>query len=116
MTGAIQRLIRQQGREYTIRNATDDGSDRSTPDYSDDGTLTGVLERRSRTASIDSLSSGEELESALELRTVLDNQTVREVGEVDYPTKLVHPDGQTYRVLARFPEDSGVTVLSLERA
>lgn len=117
MNGPTERLIRSRGSEYTIRNATDSGGDRTTPDYSDDGTLVGVLERRSRPA-VESLSSGEEIATDLELRAVYDSSstTIREAGESDYPTKLNHPDAdRTYRVLAIYPEDSGVTVLSLER-
>lgn len=116
MPGAIQRLVQKQGTEYSILNASDDGGDRTTPSYASDGTLVGVLEQRGMPTTV-TLSSGEEVETNLELRAVVDDTTTLvEAGESDYPTKLEHPSGQTYRVLARFPEDSGVTVLTLERA
>lgn len=117
MHGPLQRQIRQRGREYTIRNATDSGGDRTVPDYSDDGTLVGVVEQREQ-PSVASLPSGEEVDADLELRAVYDSTatTIRESGVDDYPTKLKHPDGLTYRVLVKHPEDSDVTVLSLERA
>ena len=114
MHGPAQRLIRSHGVEYQLRNASGGGG-RDTPDYSDDGTLVGVLEQRGmpRTATD---SAGTEVESDLEIRAVVDGQTLREAGSADgYPTKLVHPDGQTYRLLATFPEDSGVTVLTVVR-
>lgn len=117
MIGPTQRMIRQRGREYTVRNASDAGGDRTTPSYADDGTLVGVLERRTTASPVESDASGEEVETELELRAVVgDTTTIREKGETDYPTLLVHPDGLTYRVRIRHPEDSGVTVLSLERA
>jgi len=116
MHGPAQRLIHQRGSDYTIRNASGGGG-RDTPSYSDDGTLTAVLERRTR-PSIVEISGGEEVESELELRAVYDSSTttIVEAGQSDYPSKLEHPDGQTYRVLATYPEDSGVTVITVERA
>lgn len=115
MTGPIQRLIRAQGVEYTAQNADGSGGDRTTPTYEPDGTLTGVLERRARPV-VETLSSGEEVETDLELRTFNEGGIdIVEAGQTDYPTKLAHPDGLTYRVLAMYPEDSGVTVLTLER-
>jgi hypothetical protein len=115
MNGPAHRLIRSQGVKYTVRNAPGGGG-RDTPDYNDDGTVVGVLEQRGmpRTATD---SSGADVEADLEIRAVPeDSVTIREAGSADgYPTKLVHPQGQTYRVLARFPEDSGVTVLTVVR-
>jgi len=121
MVGPTKRLIQKQGREYEVYNAADSGGDRTTPNYGLDGnpdnTLIGVLERRSRAPSTVTDSSGDDIESTLELRAVFDSSetTIVEAAEDDYPTKLVHPDGPVYRVLAKFPEDSGVTVLTLER-
>lgn len=116
MHGAARRLILAQGSEYTLRNATGGGG-RDTPDYSDDGTLVGVLERRSRSPGTEKDSSGAEVDASLEIRAVTDSgTTIHEPGEeTDYPTKLVHPTGQTYEVVAVFPEDSGVTVLTVVR-
>jgi hypothetical protein len=118
MHGPAQRLIRQRGTEYTVRNASGGSGGRDTPSYSDDGTLTAVLERQSRTPAVVTTSGGEDVESDLELRAVDDasTTTIVEAGQSDYPTKLVHPEGQTYRVLATYPEDSGVTVIAVERA
>jgi len=115
--GAVSRLIESEGEDYTIRNATGGGGGRDVPDYSDDGTLTGVLELRSRTAQTTTDSSGEEVETNLIVRAVVDSSTtIREAGESGgWPTLLDHPDGQTYRVVAKFSEDSGVTVLSVVR-
>lgn len=113
MHGPIARHIRQRGREYTIRNASGGGG-RDTPSYSDDGTVVGVLERRGQPQTV-TLSSGEEVDTRLQLRAVLDGQTIREAGQADYPSKLVHPDGLTYDVLVTHPEDSGVTVLTIHR-
>jgi hypothetical protein len=116
MHGQAQRLIRKQGVEYTVHNASGGGG-RDTPDYSgDDGTLVGVLEQRSRPRR-DADSSGTEIVSDLEIRAVVDSAlTIRESENTDdYPTRLEHPDGQTYEVLASFPEDSGVTVFSVVR-
>lgn len=116
MHGAVHRLVRKNGVEYTIRNAPDTSGDREAPNYVDDGTLVGVLEQR-RMPTVETLSSGEEVKSNLELRAVYDSSqtTIVDAGESDYPTKLVHPDGPRYRVLVRHTEDGGVTVLTLER-
>jgi len=114
MIGPQARNIRQRGVEYTIRNATDSGGDRTTPSYSDDGTVVAVLERRGQAQTV-TRSSGEQVDTRLEMRAVLDGQTIREAGQTNYPSKLVHPDGQTYDVLIRHPEDSGVTVLTVHR-
>lgn len=114
MHGPVQRLVKSRGNEYTVRNASGGGG-RDSPNYSDDGTLTGVLERRSRTPQVAKLSSGEELESDLEIRAVDVTPTIVGRGESGYPSKLVHPDGHTYEVVATYPEDSGVTVLSVVR-
>jgi len=114
MHGPAQRLIRQGGSEYTVRNASGGGG-RDTPSYSDGGTLTGVLEQRGRPRG-ETDSSGTEVDADLEIRAVVDGQTIREAGSADgYPTRLVHPDGHTYEVLSTLPEDSGVTVLTVVR-
>jgi hypothetical protein len=115
MNGPAQRLIHSQGVEYTVQNASGGGG-RDTPDYSDDGTVVGVLEQRGMPRMATD-SSGADVEADLEIRAVPgDSVTIREAGSADgYPTKLVHPEGQTSRVLARFPEDSGVTVLTVVR-
>jgi hypothetical protein len=110
-------MIAKQGAEYTVQNATGDGG-RDTPDYSDDGSIVGVLSQGSagmpRTVTD---SSGTDVESDLEIRSLPDDSvTIREAGSADgYPTKLVHPQGQIYRVLATTLEDSGVTVLTVVR-
>lgn len=113
MHGPIERHIRQQGVTYTIRNASGGGG-RDVPSYTDDGTLTGVLERRSQ-AQVTTDSAGEEVQTDLELRAIPDSSlSIQPAGSADgYPTILVHPDGYVYRVVDVFPEDSGVTVLTL---
>jgi hypothetical protein len=113
MHGPAQRLIKSRGTEYTVRNASGGGG-RSSPDYSEDGTLTGVLERRTR-PTVETLSSGETVESELEIRAVDVAPTIVGQGGSDYPSKLVHPDGQTFEVVTSHPEDSGVTVLTVVR-
>jgi hypothetical protein len=114
MRGAVARLIQSQGSEYQLRNAGGSGG-RSTPSYSDDGTVAGVLERRSRTPRTVTDSDGTEVETDLELRAVPDDgTTLRSAGSDDgYPTKLTHPNGTTYRVLDTFEEDGGVTALAV---
>jgi hypothetical protein len=114
MHGPTRRLIKQLGETYTVRNADGNTSGRSTPSYEDDGSVTAVIERRSAPeVHID--SDGSEVRTDTELRVVGD-ATIREAGDVDgYPSQLVHPDGYTYEVKAVYPEDSGVTVLSVER-
>lgn len=116
MHGPAERLIKKRGVEYTIKNATSTGG-RSSPSYSDDGTLVGVLEQRSR-PTIETLSSGEAVESDLEIRAVYDSSTTTIRGQGDgggEPTKLVHPDGHSYEVVVPHPEDGGVTVLMVVR-
>jgi hypothetical protein len=114
MHGPAARLIQSVGREYTIRNASGGSGGRSTPEYSDDGSLAGVLENRSRPATTTD-SAGEDVESDLEIRAVPgDDVTVRPAGTADeYPSKLVHPNGHTYRVLDEHKEDGGVTVYAV---
>lgn len=111
MQGPSQRLIQKFGKEYTIRNATG-GGDRDLPTYSDDGTLTGVLERRGRPRTVTD-SAGTELEADLEIRAIVESSTTIESAAAtdSYPTKLVHPNGTTYRVIQDHEEDGGVTVL-----
>ena len=106
-------MLQSRGVEYTLRNASGGGG-RSSPDYSDDGTLTGALERRTR-PTVETLSSGETVESELEIRAVDIGPTIVGQGNSDYPSKLVHPDGQTFEVVTTHPEDSGVTVMSVVR-
>lgn len=115
MQGSVQRLIQKMGVEYTLENATGGGG-RDTPDYSSDGTLVGVLERRGMPRTVRD-SAGAEVEADLEIRAVPDDSTtIRGAGAADgYPSRLVHPDGPRYRVLDDFPEDSGVTVLAVVR-
>lgn len=117
MQGAIKRLIRSQGNEYIVRNAEAPTGDRETPSYSEAGVVTGVLEQR-RMPRVETLSSGEEVETTLEIRVVTDADSPDLVGagQTEFPSLLEHPDGQTYRVVASFPEDSGVTVLTVDRA
>jgi len=114
MHGPALRLIQTHGREYTVRNATGGSGGRDTPDYADDGTLVGVLEQR-RMPQTATDSAGEDVEADLEIRAVPDDGvTIQPAGTADgYPTELLHPDGPTYRVLDEFPEDSGVTVLTV---
>jgi hypothetical protein len=116
MTGADRRLIKSLGKVYTIRNATGESGGRGTPDYSDDGDLRAVLERRGLPRTVTD-SSGDDVDADLELRSVPDDDvTIRAAGEADtYPTLLVHPNGQTYRVVDDRPEDGGVTVLTVVR-
>lgn len=112
MHGPAQRLIRSQGNEYTVENASG-GDGRDVPTYSDVGTIVGVLERRGRPRTMTG-SDGEEVQSDLEVRAVIDGVTIVEAGAADgYPTRLVHPSGRKYRVIGEYPEDSGVTVLAV---
>jgi hypothetical protein len=118
MHGPAQRHIRQRGTEYEVRNATGSGSDLDMPNYSKTNTLVGTLEQRQRTPSVEGQSSGEDIDRELEVRAVYDTSqvTIREQGESDYPTILRHSSGRDYRVIATHPEDSGVTVIAVERA
>jgi hypothetical protein len=113
MTGAIRRLIARQGRTYTVRNASG-GSGRGGGDYQDDGELVAVLERRGRPRTF-SDSAGEDIDADLELRAVgTEDVTIRPAGDAgEYPTVLVHPSGQTYRVVDDHVEDGGVHVLAV---
>lgn len=113
MHGSAQRLIKSRGNEHTVRNASGGGG-RDTPSYSEAGTLTGVLERRS-TPTAETLSSGEEVATDLEIRAVDVTPEIVGAGETDYPTKVDHPEGRTFEVVATYPEDSGVTVLTVVR-
>jgi hypothetical protein len=116
MRGAERRGIKANGRAYQIRNATDANTDLELPGYSDDGELVGVLERRN-TPDVDTSSKGDEIVTDLQLRAVYDSSqtTIREATADDWPTKLVHPNGDVYRVRVTLREDRDVTVLSLER-
>jgi hypothetical protein len=116
MPGATRRLIQQAGTDYTVRNATGGGGGRDIPSYQDDGTLRATIERRGLPRTVTD-SAGEEVEADLELRAVPDDDvTIQAAGTADgYPTLLVHPDGQTYRVVDHHTEDGGVTVLTVVR-
>lgn len=112
MKGPAYRLIQSQGNEFDVHNATGGTGGRDTPDYSSDGTVVvGVLEQRGMPKTMKD-SAGEDVETDLEIRAVPDdNVTIQTAGTADgYPTKLIHPSGQAYRVIDAFPEDSGVTV------
>lgn len=115
MKGPLERMIRQRGEEYTVRNATG-GSGRESPSYSDDGSVTGVIERRGQPR-VTTDSAGEDVEVDLEIRVAdTSGTTITESGASDsYPTRLIHPDGNEYVVLEAHPEDSNVTVLSVVR-
>jgi hypothetical protein len=113
MHGAIARLIKSRGKEFQLQNASGGGG-RDTPSYSDDGAyLFGVLERRGRPQTATD-SSGTEVETDLEIRTVPDDgTTLRPAGSADgYPTLLEH-DRAEYRLLDVHEEDGGVTVLTV---
>jgi len=111
MKGAERQVIKQLGKSYTVRNASGGGG-RDVPNYSDDGSLTGVLEQRSRPMT-QTLSSGETVETDLEVRSVDPTPSIVGQGETDYPTKLVHPNGRTFEVVDTFDEDGGVTVITV---
>ena len=113
MHGPAQRLIRQGGSEYTVRNASGGGG-RGGGNYADDGDLVGVIERRGRPRTF-SDSAGEDIDADLEIRTVgTEDVTIRPAGDAgEYPTVLVHPSGQTYRVVDDHVEDGGVHVLAV---
>lgn len=118
MRGPARRLILAQGREYTVRNTPEGagGGGRDTPTYSDDGSVIGVLEQRGMPRTVTD-SSGSDIQTDLEIRVVESGGiSFHGSGETNYPSKLVHPSGQTYTVVASFPEDSGVTVLAVVRA
>lgn len=108
-------MIKSQGREYDVYNA-DGGGGRSVPDYGDepDGTLVGVLEQRSRSPSAASDSDGTDVETDLEIRSVVDDLEIRPMGSANgYPTKLEHPNGTVYDVVRAHEEDGGVTVIAV---
>lgn len=114
MLGPIARMIQSQGVEYTVRNAMGSGGGRSTPDYATDGTFVGVLESRGMPQTATD-SDGTEVETDLEIRSVPDGDVdLIPAGSAEgYPTRLDHPDGRTYRLLDRYTEDGGVTVLTV---
>jgi hypothetical protein len=114
MLGPIVRHIDRAGSDYQVRNASGGGG-RDAPSYSDDGTIRAVLEQRNSPARTTD-SSGTDIESDLEIRALTEGVTIREAGSANgYPTKLIHPNGRTYQVLASHPEDSGVTVMTVVR-
>jgi hypothetical protein len=112
--GAPHRLIQSVGETYTVRNASGGAGGRDRPNYSDDGTLVGVIERRGLSRTLAD-SAGEEIDADLELRAVPDDGvSITPAGQTDsYPTKLVGPNDTTYRVLDSHVEDGGVTVLTV---
>lgn len=114
MTGAIERLLDDQGQSYTLRNAARSGGGREVPSYSDDGTITGSLRRTGNSARVVEDSDGAEHMIEYELVVVLDgSETIREMGESEgFPTQIVG-DQATYLVAHRYTDDSGATVLSL---
>lgn len=112
MQGAIKQLIRSQGSEFDVQNATG-GSGRDVPSYSKDGTLIGVLDRRGQPRTVTD-TDGTEVEADLEIRAILDGTiSINDVDEAGYPTRLVHPSGERYRVMHTYSEDSGVSVLTV---
>lgn len=116
MHGPARRLIESQGREYGVYNAAGDGRGIESPDYGSapDTTIVGVLEQRGSPRSV-SRSSGEDVESDLEIRAVVDDSVTLRGAGAGHETLLEHPSGQRYRVLGVLPEDSGVTVLTVVR-
>jgi len=111
MIGPERKAINAVGKTYDVRNATGGGG-RSSPYYSGDGTLTGVLERRG-TPTTETLSSGEDVETDLEIRAVDPEPAIIGQGRSDYPTKLTHPDGDVFEVIDTVPEDGGITVITV---
>lgn len=116
MRGPARRMIIAQGRQYTVRNSSGGGG-RDTPSYADDGTVHGILEQRGMPRTVKA-SDGTEIQTDLEIRVAESGDlTLRGAGDPNgYPSKLVHPSGEVYEVVAVFPEDSGVTVLTVVRA
>lgn len=115
MRGPARRMILAQGREYAVRNtATGSSGGRDTPSYSDAGAIRGVLEQRGMPRTVKA-SDGTGIQTDLEIRAVKSGDVIlRGAGDPDgYPTHLLHPSGETYEVVAVFPEDSGVSVLSV---
>lgn len=117
MHGQAKRLIQKMGRTYTVRNATGGSGGLDTPAYSDDGTVVGVIERRSRPQAMTD-SAGEDADGEAQIRVVPDGGvTIQPAGAADgYPTRLVHPGGATYEVVDEFVEDGGVHVLTVVTA
>lgn len=114
MKGAAARVIQSQGSTYDVQNDTTDGGGRSTPSYNSNGTLVGVLESRGMPQTATD-SDGTEVETDLEIRAVPDADVdlIPAGSAAGYPTLLEHPDGRTYRLLDRYTEDGGVTVLTV---
>jgi len=112
MHGPIARMIQSQGQAYTVRNASGGGG-RSTPSYSETGTVTAVLESRGMPQTATD-TDGTEVETDLELRVVDDGVTLVPAGSGEgYPALLDGPNGRTYRLLDTYVDDGGVTVLTV---
>lgn len=111
--GVIEQLIEEEGKKYKVRNAPSSATSRSAANYTDDGSIVGVINQSRSTPNPMTKSDGTEIEPDLEIRAVVDSsQTLRPAGTDDgEPSKLVHPNGNKYRVLDIHEEDSGVTVL-----
>ena len=108
-------MIRHIGKSYTVKNAKRSGQ-RSTPNYSPAGEVIGILEERA-TPSTHRDSSGEEVDSSMEIRATGYDVEFYDSGDSEYwPTRLEHPQGIEYEVVSMTPEDSGVIVLMVERA
>lgn len=115
MKGAIRRVIRSQGVEFDVRNASSSSGDRTTPSYADDGTVMGVT-KTSTGPTVETTSAGEEINVDLEIRAIIDGTTtIVDAGTTENPTKLIHPDGYEYQVLAVYPEDNNVAVMTVTR-
>lgn len=114
MTGPERRLIKQMGKDYTVKNASGGSGGRELPSYSGSNTVTAVLERRGMPKA-ETQSDGTEVETDLELRAIVPSgMTITPAGESsNAPTKLEHPNGTMYRVLATHEADSGVDVLTV---
>lgn len=116
MKGSIDRLIRKTGVTITVRNSGRSGDARETPNYSDDGEMEAILERRSRPQEVQT-SAGETVYSELQLRALPESTiTLAEPGDSDYwPTRFSHPNGRTYELVAEYTEANGVSVLNVVR-
>ena len=114
MKGPAYRLVQKFGKTYQIRNATG-SSARESAGYTDDGTIKGVMEQRGTPTTVTD-SSGQEVEASIEIRCIIDGQTIIPAGVADtYPSVVIHPDGTEYRVMDKLPEDGGVDVLTVVR-
>lgn len=118
MEGATYRTILKMGKTYTIQNPTGGSGGTDTPDYEEDGAITGVIERRSIPQFFTD-SAGIERETDVQIRSVIrdDSLTFYEMGEENqYPSRIIHPDGRQFLLVDKFPEDKGVSVLTVVSA